>query len=95
MPAIVVVYVSNLIPAKIMLHMIISVVRLTSSLSKFLNFGLLIKILPPKIDWFLHSLQAHFFPYRHKAPKLWIKLNNTQAFHWKMSVVNVVLRKGI
>jgi hypothetical protein len=88
-------YVSNLSHDNIMLYMIISVVRLTSSLSKFLNFGLLITILPPKIDWFLHSLQAHFFPYRRKAPKLWIKLNNTQAFHWKMSGPNGLHRKGI
>jgi hypothetical protein len=81
--------------AKIMLHMIISVVQLTSSLSKFLTFGLLITILLPKIDWFLHSVQAHFFPDRHITPKLQIKLTNTQAFHWKMSGPNGLHRKGI
>jgi hypothetical protein len=64
-------------------------------LSKFPNFGLLITILLPKIDWFQHSVQALFFPDRHKTPKLQINLTNTQAFNWKMSVVNVVLRKGI
>jgi hypothetical protein len=93
--AIVVDYVSNLICAKIMLHMIICLVRLTTFPLKCLNFGLLITIFLPKIDWFLHSSRARFFPDGHKTPKLWIKLTNTQAFHWEMSVVNVVLWKGI
>jgi hypothetical protein len=55
----------------------------------------LITILLPKIDWFLHSVQARFSPDRHKTPKLQINLTNTQAFHWKMSGPNGLHRKGI
>jgi hypothetical protein len=58
---IVVGYVSNLIHD-------ISVVRLTSSLSKFLNFGLLITILLPKIDYCQNQNCAQIASFVRKTP---------------------------